>query len=59
MQSSSASTAITIGLVRAGLMNLEQAAGIVMGANIGTTVTSLLISLDIDSFVLYSYLLVR
>ena len=53
MQSSSASTAITIGLVRAGLMNLEQAAGIVMGANIGTTVTSLLISLDIDSFVLY------
>ena len=53
MQSSSASTAITIGLVRAGLMNLEQAAGIVMGANIGTTVTSLLISLDIDQYVLY------
>ena len=53
MQSSSASTAITIGLVRAGLMNLEQAAGIVMGANIGTTVTSLLISLDINKFVLY------
>jgi len=34
-------------------MNLEQAAGIVMGANIGTTVTSLLISLDINKFVLY------
>ena len=45
MQSSSASIAITIGLVRAGLMNLSQAAGIVMGANIGTTITSFLIGL--------------
>jgi phosphate:Na+ symporter len=53
MQSSSASTAITIGLVRAGLMKLEQAAGIVMGANIGTTVTSFLISLSIDKYALY------
>ncbi|NCB33225.1 MAG: Na/Pi cotransporter family protein [Erysipelotrichia bacterium] len=53
MQSSSATTAITIGLVRAGLMNLEQAAGIVMGANIGTTVTSFLISLNFDKFSLY------
>lgn len=53
MQSSSASTAITIGLVRAGMMSLEQAAGIVMGANIGTTITSVLISLDIDQYVLY------
>lgn len=53
MQSSSASTAITIGLVRAGLMNLEQAAGIVMGANIGTTITSFLFSLSIDDYALY------
>ncbi|MGM9940579.1 MAG: Na/Pi cotransporter family protein [Bulleidia sp.] len=53
MQSSSASIAITIGLVRAGLMNLSQAAGIVMGANIGTTVTSFLIGLNIDRFALY------
>ncbi len=53
MQSSSATTAITIGLVRAGLMNLEQAAGIVMGANIGTTITSFLISLNFDKFSLY------
>lgn len=53
MQSSSASTAITIGFVRAGLMNLQQAAGIVMGANIGTTVTSFLISLSIDKYSLY------
>ncbi len=53
MQSSSASIAITIGLVRAGLMNLTQAAGIVMGANIGTTVTSFLIGLSIDQYAMY------
>ena len=53
MQSSSASIAITIGLVRAGLMNLSQAAGIVMGANIGTTITSFLIGLSIDSYAMY------
>lgn len=53
MQSSSASTAITIGFVRAGLMTLPQAAGIVMGANIGTTITSFLISLNIDKYSLY------
>lgn len=57
MQSSSASTAITIGLVRAGLMNLEQAAGIVMGANIGTTVTSFLISLNIEQYAMYAVFL--
>lgn len=53
MQSSSASIAITIGLVRAGLMTFTQAAGIVMGANIGTTVTSLLISLDIEKYAMW------
>ena len=53
MQSSSASTAITIGLVRAGLMKLEQAAGVVMGANIGTTITSFLISLNIDQYAMF------
>lgn len=53
MQSSSASTSITIGLVRAGLMNLEQAAGIVMGANIGTTITSFLFSINIDAYTMY------
>jgi phosphate:Na+ symporter len=53
MQSSSASTSITIGLVRAGLMNLEQAAGIIMGANIGTTITSFLFSINIDQYSLY------
>lgn len=53
MQSSSASTAITIGMVRAGLMSLEQAAGIIFGANIGTTITSFLISLDMGKYILY------
>ncbi len=53
IQSSSATTAITIGLVRAGLMNLVQAAGIVMGANIGTTVTAFLIGLKVERYALY------
>lgn len=53
IQSSSASTAITIGLVRAGLMSLEQSAAIIMGANIGTTVTSFLIGLSLDQYALY------
>ncbi len=53
IQSSSATTAITIGLVRAGLMRLEQAAGIIMGANIGTTMTAFLIGLKIEEYSLY------
>lgn len=53
MQSSSASTAITISFVRAGLMTLDQAAGIVFGANIGTTFTTFLVSLNLDQYTLY------
>src|SRR5690554_2159534 len=53
IQSSSATTAITIDFVRAGLMRLEQSVGIIMGANIGTTVTSILIGLKIENFALY------
>ncbi len=53
MQSSSATSAITIGLVRANLMTLEQAAGIILGATIGTTVTSFLISVNVDQYALY------
>ncbi|MEG0176763.1 Na/Pi cotransporter family protein [Anaerorhabdus sp.] len=53
IQSSSATTAITIGLVRAGLMKLEQAAGIVMGANIGTTITAFIIGLKVERFALF------
>ena len=53
IQSSSATTAITIGFIRAGLMRLEQAVGVIMGANIGTTITSFLIGLKIENFALY------
>ena len=41
IQSSSGVTVIVVGLVSAGLLSLRQAIGIVMGANIGTTVASL------------------
>ncbi|MBQ9153024.1 MAG: Na/Pi cotransporter family protein [Solobacterium sp.] len=53
MQSSSATSAISIGLVRAGLMTLDQAAGIILGATIGTTVTSFLISISIEKYAMY------
>lgn len=48
IQSSTATTTITVGLVRAGVMSLEQAVGIIIGANIGTTFTAVLISLNIE-----------
>lgn len=47
IQSSSATTVMVVGFVNAGLMNLNQAVGIIMGANIGTTVTAFLVSLSI------------
>jgi len=52
IQSSSGTTALTVGLVRAGLMTLPQAIGIIIGANIGTTVTSFLIGLPIKEYAL-------
>jgi phosphate:Na+ symporter len=52
IQSSSGTTALTVGLVRAGLMTLPQAVGIILGANIGTTVTSILIGLKIKDYAL-------
>jgi len=51
IQSSSATSALVVGLVRAGLMTLPQAVGVIFGANLGTTFTSLIISLDIDRFI--------
>lgn len=53
IQSSSATTAICIGFVRAGLMSLEQSAGIIIGANIGTTITAFLIGLNVDAIAVY------
>ncbi len=47
IQSSSATTVMLIGFVNAGLMNLEQAVGVILGANIGTTVTAQLIAFKI------------
>lgn len=44
IQSSSASTVMVVGFVNAGLMNLVQATGVIMGANIGTTITAFLVS---------------
>ncbi len=46
IQSSSATTVMVVGFVNAGIMNLLQAVGVIMGANIGTTVTSVLIALN-------------
>ncbi|MBU3111878.1 Na/Pi cotransporter family protein [Clostridium lacusfryxellense] len=48
IQSSSATTVMTIGFVNAGLMNLFQAAGVIMGANIGTTMTAQLIAFKLS-----------
>ena len=53
IQSSSATSAIAIGFVRAGLMSLEQSIGIIIGANIGTTVTAFLIGLKVETLALY------
>lgn len=40
IQSSSATTVMVVGFVNAGIMNLTQAMGVIMGANVGTTVTA-------------------
>ena len=47
IQSSSATTVMVVGFVNSGLMTLQQAVWLIMGANIGTTTTSLLITLDV------------
>lgn len=45
IQSSSATTVIVVGLVNAGILKLKNAIGVIMGANIGTTVTSVILSM--------------
>lgn len=50
IQSSSATTVMTVGFVNAGLMKLENAVWVIMGANIGTTITGQLIALDISKY---------
>ncbi len=46
IQSSSATTVMVMGFINAGIMDLAQATGVIFGANIGTTITSVLIALD-------------
>ena len=49
IQSSSATTVMVLGFINAGLINLQQAIGIIFGANVGTTVTAQLISFNLDN----------
>lgn len=48
IQSSSATTVMVVGFVNAGIMSLSQAIGVIMGANIGTTVTAQLVSFSLE-----------
>ena len=50
IQSSSATTVMVVGFVNSGMMTLQQAVWIIMGANIGTTITGQLVALDIGMF---------
>ena len=57
IQSSSATSVMVIGLVNAGVMTLMQATPIIIGANIGTTITGVLVALKNDYFNMLMYLL--
>ncbi|MGE7841040.1 Na/Pi cotransporter family protein [Lysinibacillus sp. NPDC093712] len=50
IQSSSATTVIAVGLVSAGFLTLRQAIGVIMGANIGTTITAFIIGINIGIY---------
>ena len=52
IQSSSATSVMTVGFVNAGLISLRQAIGVIFGANIGTTVTGQIVSLKLDDLAL-------
>src|SRR5690606_40447790 len=52
IQSSSATTVMVVGFVNAGLMSLKQAVSVIMGANIGTTVTAQIVAFKISQFIL-------
>ncbi|MCQ9208645.1 MAG: Na/Pi symporter, partial [Omnitrophica bacterium] len=52
IQSSSATTVMVVGFVNAGLLALRQAIGVIMGANIGTTITAQIIAFKIDQYAL-------
>lgn len=50
IQSSSATTVMVVGFVNAGIMNLTQAIGLIMGANVGTTMTAQIVSFDLEGY---------
>ncbi|WP_239253439.1 Na/Pi cotransporter family protein [Listeria ilorinensis] len=52
IQSSSGTTVLTVGLVSAGFMTLKQAIGVIMGANIGTTITAFIIGIKLSAYAL-------
>jgi phosphate:Na+ symporter len=52
IQSSSITTVLVVGFVSAGLMNLTQAAGVIMGANLGTTITAQIVAFKLDNLAL-------
>jgi len=52
LQTSSGTTVLTVGLVSAGFMTLRQAIGVIMGANIGTTITAFIIGIEIKEYAL-------
>lgn len=54
IQSSSATTVMVVGFVNAGLINLSRAVGVIMGANIGTTVTSLMLSVELNFAIVFT-----
>lgn len=56
IQSSSATTVMVVGFVNAGLLPLSKAVGVIMGANIGTTVTSLMLSVELNFGILFAAL---
>lgn len=57
IQSSSATTVMVVGLVNAGIMNLTQAVGVIMGANIGTTMTAQIIAFKFDDVIPYAIII--
>lgn len=52
IQSSSGTTVLTVGLVNAGFMTLRQAIGVIMGANVGTTITAFIIGFNLGEYAL-------
>lgn len=57
LQSSSATTVMTVGFVNAGLLSLQQSIGVIFGANIGTTVTGQMVSFKLDNLALPAIIL--